>query len=82
MGVNESRRGLESNVNHAVDDAKVIGFNGQGEACVWSGGHGFNVYDAARDWQEVGHFTSGTMVDHENEEKARERMKMDGFDPI
>ena len=86
MGVNQSRSGLNRNVNDATDDAKLIGFNDDGEACVWHGGYSFNVYDAARDWHETRAFTSGKMAGDlsaiEMEMAARDRMKSEGFQPI
>lgn len=77
--VNASRHGMATNVTRAVRKAELIGFNHDGHACVWYGGYSFNVYDAARDWQEISHFTSGDMVDWSNQEKARKRMEKEGF---
>jgi hypothetical protein len=76
----EHKPAMVANMNHALNYAKVIGFNDDGHACVWSGGYTFNVYDAAGDWGEVRHFTSGAMVDYSNEEKARKRMEDEGFE--
>jgi nitrous oxide reductase accessory protein NosL len=87
MGVNQSRSALNRNVNDAVNGAKLIGFNDDGEACVWSGGYSFNVYDAARDWHEIRHFTSGALAagdasDIEQEMAARDRMESEGFEVV
>ena len=86
--VNASRRRLAQNVNNATDDAKIIAFNDDGEACVWFGGYSFSVYDAANDWREVRHFTSGQIAglaekdSKEGRGYARARMRSEGFDPI
>jgi len=86
--VNATRSGLAQNVTNATEGAKLIGFNDDGEACVWFGGYTFNVYDAARDWQESRAFTSGQMAgltDYDAPEAygyAEERMKSEGFEPI
>jgi len=69
-------------MSHYLDKARLVGYNEMGHICIWTGGYSFNVYDAATDWDEVTHFTTGTMVDENNIEKARERMKMEGFDPV
>jgi len=79
MGVNQSRGALNQTVTDAVKDAKLIGFNDQGKACVWSGGYTFNVYDAARDWQEIRAFTSGQMVEYADKVLAKSRMQTEGF---
>jgi len=76
---------METNMSRAVRGAKLIGFNNDGLACVWSGGYGFNVYDAARDWQEVDHFTSGELAgisekfEDERRDHARFRMEDMGY---
>ena len=81
-GVNATRSGMARNVTDATEGAELIGFNEHGEACVWSGGYTFNVYDAAREWQESRHFTSGKMVDWSDEEHARDTMEGRGFNVI
>jgi len=86
--VNATRGGLAQNINHATEDAKLIGFNDDGLACVWSGGYGFNVYDAVQDWHEVDHFTSGKLAgltdktSEKGRQYARQRMEAEGFDPV
>jgi len=80
--VNATRAGLAQNVTDATKNAELIGFNDEGNACVWSGGYSFTVYDAAREWQEVRHFTNGAMVDEKTEELAREQMESEGFSPV
>jgi len=82
VGVNATRGGMARKLSSAVEGAELIGFNTEGEACVWSGGYSFNVYDAARDWQEVRHFTDGRMVDWSDEQQAKERMESEGFEVI
>ena len=87
MGVNQSRAAMARNVTDATEDAKMIGFNQEGLACLWFGGYGFNVYDAARGWQEVDHFTSGQlaggqMSEIEKEMAARDRMRSEGFNVV
>jgi hypothetical protein len=83
--VNASRSKMAKNVVQATKGAKLIGFNGDGEACVWFGGYTFNVFDAARDWEEVRMFTSGKMAsltDYETDEAygyAKTRMLSEGF---
>jgi len=80
--VNTSRSAMSRNVTDAVEGAKLIGFNDDGEACVWSGGYSFNVYDAARDWSESRHFTCGHMVEWADKEKAKEMMESKGFEIV
>ena len=87
--VNATRAGMAQNVNDATEHARLIGFNDDGEACVWAGGYTFNVYDAAREWQETRMFTSGEMAagvsDCSTEdaiEMASERMRSEGFLPV
>ncbi len=86
--VNVSRAKMAQKLNHAIRAARLIGFDDDGHACVWSGGYGFNVYDAARDWSEIGHFTSGDLAavtDYDSDEArqmARERMESEGFEPV
>jgi len=80
--VNATRAGLAQNVTDATEGAELIGFNDDGEACVWCGGYSFSVYDAARDWDEVRHFTSGQMVDWKDKEPAREMMERNGFEIV
>lgn len=86
--VNATRRGIATNLSHAVEGAKMIGFNSHGEACVWFGGYGFNVYDAARQWHEVRHFTSGKLAGLTDKESdkgrlfARQRMRSEGFEVV
>ena len=86
--VNASRRGLAQNVKDATEHARLIGFNSDGEACVWSGGYTFNVYDAARDWHETRAFTSGELAGvsdcatKDAHDLARERMRSEGFLPV
>jgi len=82
VGVNATRGGMARKMSKAVEGAKLIGFNDEGEACVWSGGYSFNVYDAARDWSELRHFTSGQMVDWKDKEPAREMMERNGFEIV
>jgi hypothetical protein len=81
-GVNQTRGGMVSNLNQAKKGAQLIGFNDSGEACIWSGGYTFNVYDAARDWNEIRSFTSGRMVDWKDKEPARELMEKRGFEIV
>ena len=87
-GVNQTRGGMAQNVTDATEHARLIGFNDEGLACVWSGGYTFNVYDAARDWNEVTAFTSGQMAgltDYDSPEAygyAKERMKSEGYEPV
>jgi len=86
--VNATPAGLAQNVTDATEHARLIGFNDDGEACVWCGGYGFNVYDAAREWQETRHFTSGELAGvsdcstEDAHELARERMRSEGFLPV
>lgn len=88
MGVNDSRHSKVSNMKDAVENARLIGFNDSGEACVWYGGYGFNVYDAARDWSEITHFSSGELAsigDRTLQEAygiAQKRMKAEGFEVV
>ncbi len=86
--VNASRHGLAQNVNDATEHTRLIGFNDDGEACVWSGGYTFNVYDAAQNWQELRVFTSGELAGvsdcstNDAIELAKERMRSEGFLPV
>jgi len=80
--VNTSRRKLAQNVNHATEHGRLIGFNDDGETCVWSGGYTFNVYNVVDEWQEIRQFTSGTMTDDKNKEKARKMMEEREFEII
>ena len=66
-------------MNHHLKGAKLIGYNEMGHVCVWSGGYSFSVYDAAGDWSEVRHFTSGRMVDYSDKSLAKARMQQEGF---
>lgn len=88
VGVNATRSGMVRQMTDATEGANLIGFNEEGLACVWFGGYGFNVYDAARDWQEVDHFTSGQLAGLTDKEApegygyAKERMKSEGFNVV
>lgn len=82
VGINATRDGLAENVNEAIEDARLIGWDDKGHACVWYGGYSFSVYDVVGDWSEVGHFTNGDMVDSDDESKAAERMENEGFTPV
>ena len=81
--VNQSRSEMNHQINRVTDDAKMIGFNNEGEACVWYGGVTFNIYDAARDWQELRCFTSMKLArdssDIDRKLAARGRMESEGF---
>jgi len=86
--VNASRSKMARKVSDATDEACLIGFNDNGLACVWYGGYGFNVFDVARDWQEVDYFTSGELAgiaekfDDERRKHAEWRMESEGYDVI
>jgi len=84
--VNQSRSEMSHQINRVTDEAKMIGFNDEGEACLWYGGVTFNVHDAARDWQELRAFTSMKLArdssDIEREMAARGRMESEGFNVI
>lgn len=79
---------MAQKVTRATDGAKLIGFNDDGLACVWYGGYSFNVYDAARDWQEVDHFTSGELAGiaskfaDEKRDHAKHRMENMGYEIV
>lgn len=72
-------------VSRRLEGAKLVAWNRSGEVCVWYGGYSFQVFDAARSWQEVRHFTSGAIAaltekdSPEGREAAKDRMKSEGF---
>lgn len=76
------------NMAEALDGAKLVGYNGDGKMCAWFGGYSFSVYDAADDWGEISHFTSGQLAgvsDYdatEAYEYAKQRMRSEGFTVI
>ena len=80
--VNATRDGMARNVSDATEHARLIGFNDDGLACVWTGGYSFTIYDAARGWKEVRSITSGKIIGSQEEESAREHMRKQGFDPV
>ena len=86
VSVNASRKGTVSKMDRAFQGAKLVGQNRDGELCMWYGGYSFNVYDAARDWDECRTFSSGALAGDvsgdEAREIAKERMLMEDFTPI
>lgn len=84
----EQRYEAEQNMQRALRSAVLLGVNDNGHMAVWSGGYSFNVYDAAGDWDEVDHFTSGDLAGMQDQtspegvEAARERMEMGGYEVI
>jgi hypothetical protein len=87
--MSQDDRSLRSHkIARATNNARLIGFNDEGNAAVWSGGYTFNVYDASGDWSNVRVFTSGKLTglsDYDDDlayEIASERMSNEGFEPI
>lgn len=72
----------------SLEGAKLVGWNRKGQMCVWFGGYSFNVFDAARNWQEVRHFTSGQISgltekdSPEGRGYAKARMRSEGFNVV
>lgn len=90
MGTTQSVNSFaqDRNMSNCIKGAKLIGWNNAGEMCVWFGGYSFQVFDAAREWDEKRTFTSGKIAGLQNKdsdrgrELAKDRMELDGFTVI
>lgn len=84
-GKSMNERNADLNMSDAMNGAKLAGFNELGHMCLWFGGYSFNVYDAARNWEEVDHFTSGQISGLSEKDSpegrgyAKARMRSEGY---